>query len=171
MEGENLQAFCEELKRDILFRMNDECLVRIVLCVKKLSLEQLWWRPNEESNSIGNLILHLCGNITQWVMTGLGGLPDMRMRQYEFDTRDHISGDKLLEMLESVVVKASTIICHQTATQLLEKRPVQTFEESGISILVHVTEHFSYHTGQIAWITKMLTNNQVGFYEGMELGG
>lgn len=168
-EQQELNQFSKELIRDVLVRLNDESLVRIGLCLEKLTDDQVWWRPNEESNSIGNLILHLCGNVTQWVIAGMGGHEDNRKRHEEFDTREHINKDILWGKLKKVISEASEIIKEQTPEKLLHKRKVQTFEETGISILVHVTEHFSYHTGQIAWITKMLTDDQLGFYAGITL--
>ena len=159
------QALIDEVKRRLL----EESTPRIVKCITKLSEEQVWWRPNAESNSIGNLVLHLDGNVRQWILAGVDDQPDRRTRQAEFDEQGPIPKDQLIARIEATMAEVEPILDAVTAEQLLNKKPVQTFEESVLSILVHVTEHFSYHTGQIAWITKMLTDEQVGFYEGMVL--
>lgn len=154
---------------EVLHRLYDESLPRILKCLDRLTNEQIWWRPNESSNSIGNLVLHLCGNVNQWIYSGLGGFPDDRVRQNEFDTREFIDREELKVALETTMEKARTVIEGITVLEILRIRPVQTFEEKGLSILIHVTEHFSYHTGQIAYITKMLSDKPLGFYDGITL--
>jgi uncharacterized damage-inducible protein DinB len=157
------------LLKEVDKRLLEESLPRILECLDKLSNDQIWWRPNETSNSIGNLVLHLCGNVRQWIGTGLGNLPDHRKRQTEFDERRLITKENLVRELLSTMMMAREIISNVDETELLQLRPVQTFQESGLTILIHVTEHFSYHTGQIAYITKMLTDKALGFYEGIPL--
>jgi uncharacterized damage-inducible protein DinB len=157
------------LVADVLLRLMKESLPRIQSCVSQLTNDQVWWRPNEASNSIGNLILHLNGNVSQWIGTGLGNLPDYRKRQTEFDERSHLDKDELIGVLNATMLKAAQFIEAVTPAELLRMRPVQTFEESGMSILIHVTEHFSYHTGQIAYITKMITGQGLDFYAGITL--
>ncbi len=157
------------IKTEVKRRILDECIPRIGICVGKLTEEQVWWRPNAASNSIGNLILHLCGNARQWIASGVGDAQDIRKRQQEFDEQGPIPRAELLSLLESTAYTIKPIIDGIKPEDLIRLKPVQTFEESVVGILIHVTEHFSYHTGQIAWITKMLTEEQVGFYEGMEL--
>src|SRR5687768_9219906 len=159
----------DALVREVLFRLYDECLPRIIRCIEQLEDEQIWWRPNEESNSIGNLVLHLCGNLRQWIYSGLGKNEDLRKRQAEFDERTIISSEELREKLVSTMELVYPVIAHIPTEELLNIRSVQTFEETGLTILIHVTEHFSYHTGQIAYITKMLNNQPLGFYDGVTL--
>ena len=163
------QQISNALKDEVLLRLYDESLPRILKCLEQLTEKQVWWRPNESSNSIGNLVLHLCGNVSQWIGSGLGGFPDTRTRQAEFDKREGINREELSQLLSSTMEQIKPVISNLPADELLNKRAVQTFEESGLSILIHVTEHFSYHTGQIAYITKMLTDNPLGFYEGIIL--
>lgn len=163
------QEFRNALITEVLHRLYDESLPRIIKCLGQLSEDQVWWRPNESSNSIGNLVLHLCGNVSQWIGSGLGGFPDSRARQSEFDTRQGRSREDLSQLLIAVMDQIKPVIANLPAEELLRNRVVQTFEESGLTILIHVTEHFSYHTGQIAYITKMLTDNALGFYEGIIL--
>jgi len=154
---------------EVLHRLYAESLPRILKCIDELSTDQIWWRPNESSNSIGNLVLHLCGNVSQWIYSGLGGFADQRTRQAEFDARGNIGKAELSALLVATMEKIKPVITNLPGDQLLLKRPVQTFEETGLSILVHVTEHFSYHTGQIAYITKMLSDKSLGFYDGVSL--
>ena len=161
--------FHDALIQEVILRLYDESLPRIIKCIDQLTDEQIWWRPNENSNSIGNLVLHLCGNVSQWIGSGLGGFPDDRARQSEFDRREGISKTELSQLLQSTMTQILPIITKLPSEELLSKRAVQTFQESGLSILIHVTEHFSYHTGQIAYITKMLTDKSLGFYDGVIL--
>jgi uncharacterized damage-inducible protein DinB len=159
----------DALVREVMLRMYDECLPRILKCLDELDESQVWWRPNENSNSIGNLVLHLCGNVRQWIYSGLGRNQDVRHRQTEFDERGNVSKTVLKQQLTSTMEMVRPVIQNIPTEELLHIRSVQTFEETGLTILVHVTEHFSYHTGQIAYITKMLGDRQLGFYEGIPL--
>jgi uncharacterized damage-inducible protein DinB len=166
-------ALEEQIKNALLaevqHRLYNESVPRILKCLDQLTIEQIWWRPNESSNSIGNLVLHLCGNVSQWISSGLGRYPDHRTRQQEFDQRGMLSKEELSNILMTTMEQAKPVIRDLPVTELLRMRPVQTFEETGLTILVHVTEHFSYHTGQIAYITKMLSDKPLGFYEGVTL--
>ena len=165
----NTDDFRTALVNEVILRLYDESLPRILKCIDQLSDEQIWWRPNENSNSIGNLVLHLSGNVRQWICTGLGNYADNRKRQTEFDERGPISKDELKSKLSSAMEDAKSIITNVPIEELLKPRPVQTFDETGLTILIHVTEHFSYHTGQIAYITKMISDRQLGFYDGISL--
>ena len=159
----------DALVREVEFRLYDECLPRILKCIDQLDNEKIWWRPNENSNSIGNLVLHLCGNVRQWIYAGLGKNENVRNRQSEFDERTGIAKLELKELLTSTMDLVRPVIINIPVEELLNIRAVQTFEETGLTILVHVTEHFSYHTGQIAYITKMILDKPLGFYDGVPL--
>jgi uncharacterized damage-inducible protein DinB len=134
-----------------------------------LKEEDIWKRPNSASNSIGNLILHLCGNITQYAISSLGGNPDNRVRDLEFSTTSGYTKKELLAKLQAVAKEASAIIQNASEEELLRVRSVQGFDYSGIAIIVHVVEHYSYHTGQIAFWTKILKDKDLGFYTGVDL--
>lgn len=138
-------------------------------CVGRLSDEQVWHQPNEAANSIANLILHLCGNTTQYILSSLGGRPDERQRDLEFSIRKGYSKISLLQQLNAVVTEACKVIEQQSTDSLMTVRSVQGFQKTGLSIILHVTEHFSYHTGQIALLTKLMTNEDLGFYKGLDL--
>jgi uncharacterized damage-inducible protein DinB len=120
-----------------------------------LSDEELWGRPNDEVVSLGNLVLHLCGNVRQWIISGLGGAPDDRVRQEKFDEVGPVPREELVDKLKSTLAAA--------------ERSVQAYSETGISILLHVVEHFSYHTGQISRDTKALKGVDLGYYEDDDL--
>lgn len=147
----------------------NEYTQRIHSCLQLLTEEQIWYKPNEASNSIANLILHLCGNMTQYVISGLGGAPDLRERDKEFNTEGGISKHALFEQLNTVVEKVKMILQQQDEASLLRVRMVQGFQKSGLAIILHITEHYAYHTGQIALLTKLMTNADLGFYKGLDL--
>jgi uncharacterized damage-inducible protein DinB len=134
-----------------------------------MSVEEIWARPNEQTVSAGNLVLHLAGNVRQYVIATMGGVPDVRERQAEFDAAGPMPTAELLERLEKTMAEAAGVIDRVDVTRLLETHRVQGFVESGLSILVHVVEHFSYPTGQLAYIVKSRTNVDLGFYRGKNL--
>ena len=82
--------------RDKLF---NQYWPRMRSCVESLTDEQVWWRPNPASNSIGNLLLHLNGNVTQWLVASFVRLEDRRDRPAEFAAKDGISREELLKLL------------------------------------------------------------------------
>ncbi len=151
-----------------IFRM-DENTHRIHLCLEALPEEAIWQRPNASSNSIGNLILHLCGNIGQYAVSSLSGRADARQRDAEFAATAGPGKLALLERLTETVEDAKACIKLLDATELLRMRMVQGFQLSGMGIIIHVTEHYSYHTGQIAFWTKYLQDRDLGFYAGIDL--
>ncbi len=150
-------------------RIFDEGYSRIHNCFARLSDEQIWLRPNAQLASMGNLVLHLCGNVRQWVLSGLGGAEDRRLRDSEFDERGPLPREELFARMAKLQEEIEAFFENIQAGQLAETYKVQGFDENGISILVHVTEHFSYHIGQIAWYTKMLTEEDLAFYGGVDL--
>jgi len=162
------QEIAREFKEQITYRW-DESIRMITISFDQLSEEDVWKRFNESSNSIGNLILHLCGNISQYAIASLGNLDDNRDRDAEFNARNGFAKKQLLMKLIETVEKAKQVVMDCSYNQLMTKRSVQGFTFSGIGIAVHVTEHLSYHTGQIAFWTKQLKNKDLGFYDGMDL--
>ena len=155
------QAFVQQARELI----KQEYLPKIERCVEKLTDEQVWWRPNEESNSIGNLLLHISGNARQWIVCGLGGATDKRQRQTEFDERNVIPRDELLARLRTTVADVDDVLASFDTAQLLDEYPIQGTEATAIEAIFHVTEHFSMHTGQIILLTKMLANTDLIFYD------
>lgn len=162
------EKFIKEFTSECIqkFKENTE---KIITCLNELHEEDTWKRPNEHSNSTGNLILHLCGNIRQYVISSLGRAPDIRERDKEFSADSGYSKSELIAKLTDTIQQAMEIIQNVTAEELLRKRQVQGYYHSGIAIIVHVTEHYSYHTGQIIFWTKLLKDKDLGFYAGVNL--
>jgi hypothetical protein len=130
-------------------------LGRIKHCLGHLNDEQVWWRPRPSMNSIGNLILHLCGNVRQWVVAGLGGAADVRNRPAEFAERGPIPKSELLRRLDAVVDEAKAVLGRLTARQLLETRRIQGFDETGLAALLSSVPHFRGHTQEIIHLTRL----------------
>lgn len=161
--------FARALLSEVERRMFDESQPRILWCLSALREEQVWRRANERSNSVGNLVLHLCGNIRQWMIHGLGGAEDERRREEEFAERGPIPTERLIEQFNQTMDEARAVLDRLDPALLLTERRVQGFDETGLSILIHVVEHLSYHTGQIAYITKASEDTDLGFYDGRDL--
>lgn len=140
-------------------------LPKIERCMERLSDEEVWWRRGEESNSIGNLVLHLSGNARQWIVSGIGGATDTRARQSEFDERSMISGAELLSHLRQTLQEVDAVLAALPSNAILERRMFQGTEETVLDAVFHVVEHFSMHTGQIILLTKMLTGSDLRFYD------
>lgn len=155
------QAFINEARHLLV----EEYLPKIERCVEKLTDDQIWWRPNPESNSIGNLLLHLSGNARQWIVSGLGGATDERKRQSEFDAREGIGREELLATLRTTVAEVASVLESFAPDRLLHEYPIQGTTATALSAIFHVTEHFSMHTGQIILLTKMLANVDLVFYD------
>lgn len=145
--------------------LRDEYLPKIERCLEKLTDEQVWWRSDSESNSIGNLLLHLSGNARQWIVCGLGGEADARVRQAEFDERRTIPRDELLARLRTTVRAADDTLAVFDPYRLLDRFMIQGTEVTALAAIFHVTEHFSMHTGQIILLTKMLAGMDLVFYD------
>lgn len=145
--------------------LTGEYLPKIERCLEQLTDEQIWWRPNQESNSIGNLVLHLCGNARQWIVCGLGAQPDDRNRDAEFQCRQHIHRARLVHMLRLTISDVEAVLRQFSPSSLLEKRTIQGSEVEVLEAIFHVTEHFSMHTGQIIMLTKMLAEKDLNFYD------
>lgn len=158
----------EELVDNAVYRM-EESTRMIQMSLKQISDQEVWLRPNESLNSIANLMLHLCGNITQYVISSLGESEDNRERDLEFMTEKGYNKSELMTKLEETVDRAKAIINSANLEQLLKIREVQGFTLSGVGVILHAVEHYSYHTGQIAFWVKQLKNKDLGFYEGSDL--
>ena len=158
----------EELVKNALYRI-DENTRMIKHSFYEISEEQLWEKPNTSLNSIANLLLHLCGNITQYIISSLGEQEDIRNRDLEFSTAGGLTKSEVLKKLEETVDTAKRVIFDATPAQLIKIRSVQGFSFSGVGIIMHAVEHYSYHTGQIAYWVKQLKEKDLGFYDGIDL--
>jgi len=145
--------------------LSTDYLPKIERCLEQLTDEQIWYRPNEASNSIGNLVLHLCGNARQWIVAGLGNNPDRRDRDSEFSQRNTIPRADLLERLRTTVKEVEQVLADFDSSVILEQRTIQGKSVEVLEAIFHVTEHFSMHTGQIILLTKMLAQRDMKFYD------
>jgi len=142
-----------------------ESVEQIERCLKLLSVEQVWHRPNDVSNSIGNLVIHLNGNVRQWIVAGLGREEFARDRPAEFAQREAIPTDKILGELKTTIERARAVIADLSPERLLRKVTIQDYEVTELTAVVHVVEHFSLHTGQIVYATKILINRDLSLYD------
>lgn len=132
-------------------------------CLNQLTDEQVWRREGEDRNSIGNLILHLCGNVRQWLISGVGDAPDVRDRPREFAERGPIPKTELLRELDAVVGETSAALSSLRADQLLRKRRIQGFDVSGLGAIFSAVPHFKGHTQEIVHLTRDLVRSRYRF--------
>lgn len=128
---------------------------RIRHCLLQLDDAQVNWRPFDAQNSIANVVLHLCGNLRQWIISGLGGAPDVRNRPAEFSDRHNYSRDELLDRLAGVVSEAATVLSKVSGAQLLGPRRIQGFDVTVMHALWDTISHFVGHTHEIVYITRL----------------
>jgi len=147
------------------YLLREEYLPKLERCLEQLTDEQVWWRANESSNSIGNLILHLSGNARQWIVSGLGGEPDDRKRDAEFAERRMVPLGELLAHLKKAVADFDQTLESFDTARLLDEFQIQGTMTTALSAIFHVTEHFSMHTGQIILLAKMLADVDLVFYD------
>jgi uncharacterized damage-inducible protein DinB len=163
--------------RHARFRLLEDYFAKIASAIEALGDEQVWRRPNESSNSIGNLLLHMSGNVRQWIISGVGGAEDIRDRANEFSTRGSAPKGELVELVRSTLDEADAILanieaeCGATNSDAPLRRICrpQAYEVTAFDAIFHVVEHFSYHTGQIVFAAKWLAEGQVSFYDDRRL--
>jgi uncharacterized damage-inducible protein DinB len=143
----------------------EDYLPKIERSLDLLTDEQIWWRANPQSNSIGNLLLHLSGNVRQWIVCGVGGAPDTRDRDSEFAQRDTIPREELLAALKQTLSEADAALAKFDAGKLLERQSIQGCDVTALAAIFHVVEHFSMHTGQIIMMAKIFSEVDLGFYD------
>jgi uncharacterized damage-inducible protein DinB len=143
---------------------------RIADCLGKLSHDQVWARGSDAENAIGNLVLHLCGNLRQWIGTGVAGKPDIRVRDREFQARGDIEPDDLRERLVGAVSEAAATIRGLPVQRLLDPVEVQKYKLTVLEAIYHVVEHFAQHTGQVLFATKQMTGQDLGYYRHLDKG-
>jgi uncharacterized damage-inducible protein DinB len=146
---------------EICDRYLAQYLDRIRESVALLSEEQVWWRANRRSNSVGNLILHLCGNLSQWVLDGLGGESFERRRSLEFSADGGVGKAELLERLTNVIGRCREVVTALDQAALDTSRQIQGVDTTGLGTLLHAVEHMSYHTGQVVFVAKQLAPGSV----------
>jgi len=157
-------SLTSQIKEEFNRRVFNESFERINSCLNLLTEEQVWYSPNENTNSIGNLILHLIGNANQWIIGSFEKREVNRQRSKEFIPGQDLKKEELKKRLSQLKSEMLPLIEGLSETDLIENYNVQVYNEKGINILVHVIEHFSYHTGQIALLTKLIADKALNFY-------
>jgi uncharacterized damage-inducible protein DinB len=157
-------ASLDHLFLDVSVRQLQQLSNRISVCLSQLNEEQIWARGSENENAVGNLVLHLSGNVRQWIISGAGNRPDTRDRDAEFAARGGLPKAALEERLRLTVDEAMSVIQGLTPERLATRLTIQGYDVSVLEAVYHVVEHFSMHTGQIIFATKMLTGADLGFY-------
>ena len=165
----NLAALFLEFSRN---KLMDQYWPRLRTTVESLTDEQVWWRPNPACNSVGNLILHLNGNVGQWLVASFNKQTDARNRPAEFNERRRIPGKELLERLGNTLQEAAKVIERLTPEELAATYEIQGYSVvTGLSAVYQVVEHFGLHYGQILYIAKSLRNEDLGFYSELNKTG
>ena len=144
---------------------------RLRQSVEALTDEQVWWRPNAASNSIGNLILHLNGNVTQWLVDSFNRDEDKRNRPAEFAAEGGLTAAELLAKLGATMDRAAQVLDRLTVEELLAPYEIQGHHVHGLDAVYQVIEHYGLHYGQIAYIAKSLTGRDLGFYKHLNKTG
>ena len=152
-------------------KLSGEFLPRIKECAGPLTTEQLWWRPNDASNSIGNLLLHLNGNVRQWLVSSFNGDEDKRNRPAEFAAKEGATVAELLDQLGATLDEAAAVLNRLTVDQLLAPCEIQGYHTRGFDAIYHVVEHFGMHYGQILYITKLLSGKNLGYHKHLDQTG
>ena len=142
---------------------------RLDKCLARLTEDQIWSRGHESENAVGNLLLHLAGNVRQWLIAGVGAVPDTRDRDSEFNARRGPAKSELIAALRATVEEACKIIEPLTPERLTAIVHIQKYDVSVLEAIYHVVEHFAQHTGQIIFATKLLTGEELGFYTHLKL--
>lgn len=152
-------------------KLLDQYWPRLRSCVELLTPEQVWWRPNEASNSVGNLLLHVNGNVRQWLVASFNRQEDTRDRPGEFAARQIVAPTALLERVGTTMQEASAVLARLTEKDLLASYRVQGYTVTGVYAVYQVVEHFGMHYGQILYLTKLLLGRDLGFYRELDRTG
>ena len=161
-------ALLNEFKQNAIFRLKEGQRM-LHLAFDKVEEKDVWAIPSENGNSLGNQILHSCGNMTQYILSSLGGIQDKRVREKEFSTRSGFTKRALLSLLDKTIAEAIATIENAPEATWLSFRKVQGFDLSGLGAVLHAVEHFSYHVGQVAFWIKQLTTEDLSFYADQDL--
>ena len=162
-----MSDLAERVAAESIGFLRDTYVPRLATALEALPEGDLWWRPHPDVIAFGTIMLHLEGNVRQWICSGLGDLPDHRDRASEFTAEDGPAGPELLARLSATIDEACTVIESMDEARLLAEFTIQGFATSGLNAVYHVVEHFSWHTGQITSIAKQRAGEQHGlaFYD------
>ena len=159
-----MNATPDRIFLDASVRRLSQMTERIEVCLGKLTDDQIWLRGSETQNAIGNLILHLCGNLRQWIIAGVGGAAFDRDRDAEFLARGGVPKAELVACLKRTVEEAAAAIQQVSNTRLSEPLRIQNYDATVLEAIYHVVEHFAQHYGQVTFATKLFTQEDLGFY-------
>ena len=151
-----LQVSAKKLRKDFLPRLKKALAV--------IPEENVWSRDGENTNSVGNIILHMSGNLQQWIVSGVGGAPDGRSREKEFSASGGMTKHELYTLLVATVSDAGNVLAHVTMEELLLRRRIQSYTVTGLEAVYHAVEHFSYHLGQVIQIAKQTSGKDLRLY-------
>lgn len=165
MDKEILQIVKNQFNQHVV----EESLERIIKCLNYLSLEEIWYKHNDHTNSIGNLVLHLQGNIRQYIVSGVGGKADTRQRELEFSSTDEKSHAILISHIKETIEEANQVVQDLSSCDLIKQVVIQGFDHSVLSAIIHVVEHLSYHVGQITYCTKYFKDLDTAYYGDLDL--
>jgi hypothetical protein len=160
-----MEPTVESIFLDVTIRKFELFLSRIGECVGRLSDEQIWMRHGEHENAVGNLMLHLSGNVRQWIISGIAGEPDTRTRDREFAARGEMEAAELMDRLGATVAEAVTVLKAMPPERLSEIYLPQKYRVTILEGIYSCVEHFAQHTAQIIFATKLITGQDMGFYK------
>jgi uncharacterized damage-inducible protein DinB len=163
-----MDAILERQFREFSVSKLEQLAQRIDTCLGMLDEDRIWARGSANENAVGNLVLHLCGNVRQWIISGVGGAADERRRDTEFAAQGGVSAGELSARLQATVAEAAGVLRSLQSEQLTGRMSIQGYDVSKFEAIYHVVEHFSMHTGQIIFATKMLTGEDLGFYRHLQ---
>ena len=166
-DSELSTLFLEQSRKRLL----EQHWPRLKACVGPMTVEQIWWRPNAASNSAGNLILHLNGNVTQWLVASFSRDEDKRNRPAEFAAEGGLTAAELLDRLGATIAEAEKVLNRLTVDELLAPYEIQGYHVRGLEAVYQVVEHFGLHYGQIAYIAKSFSGKDLGFYRELNKTG
>ena len=139
--------------------------IKIRHCIEAMPRQTIWARPNHSSNSVGNLLCHLTGNVTEWILGGVGGQQYSRYRAAEFTRTEGADAKTLLDKLDAVLRDADDVLAGLTEADLERSLTIQNRETTVLAAIYHVVEHFAMHTGQIVLLTKAYAPGKIRFYD------
>ena len=162
-----MSALAADFARESARYLRETYLPRMARALEALPPGDLWWRPHPDAIAFGTILLHLEGNVRQWILSGMGDHPDDRDRASEFSAEDGPPGDELLRKLEATVRAAADRIGGMDAEALDATYRIQGGDVRGLAAVYHVVEHFAWHTGQAVWIAKTRAGrgHGVAFYD------
>ena len=153
------QLFLEFTRQDLI----EKYFPQLQECVCSLTEEQVWWRPNEASNSIGNLLLHLNGNVGQWLVASFNKTEANRNRPHEFAERGPTPVAGLMARLSSTLEEAGAVLCRLTPKELAATYTIQGKTVTGMEAIFHSVSHFILHYGQIVYAVKAMQGRDLEF--------